>query len=94
MWLYRAKIVRVLRGLPSDPDARHFVLMILIAFLPAAVAGALLSGYVKRVLYTTPSVIAASFIVGGDRDAGRRALPAAPGDRRRGPDAAVAARSG
>ena len=39
--------------------------MILIAFLPAAVAGALLSGYVKRVLYTTPSVIAASFIVGG-----------------------------
>ena len=65
MWLYRAKIARVLRGLPSDPDSRHFVLMILIAFLPAAVAGALLSGYVKRVLYTTPSVIAASFIVGG-----------------------------
>ena len=25
MWLYRAKIVRVLKGLPSDPDARHFV---------------------------------------------------------------------
>jgi len=64
MWLYRAKIARVLRGLPSDPDSRHFVLMILVAFLPAAVAGALLSGYVKRVLYTTPSVIAASFIVG------------------------------
>jgi undecaprenyl-diphosphatase len=65
IWLYRAKIVRVLRGLPSDPDARHFVLMIVVAFLPAVVAGALLSGYVKRVLYTTPTVIAASFIVGG-----------------------------
>ena len=40
MWLYRAKIARVLRGLPSDPDSRHFVLMILVAFLPAVVAGA------------------------------------------------------
>jgi undecaprenyl-diphosphatase len=65
MWLYRVKILHVLRGLPSDPDARHFVLMIFVAFLPAVVAGALLSGFVKRVLYTTPSVIAASFIIGG-----------------------------
>ena len=65
MWLYRAKIVHVLRGLPSDPDARHFAAMIVVAFLPAAVAGALLSGFVKRVLYTTPTVIAVSFIAGG-----------------------------
>ena len=65
MWLYRAKIANVLRGLPSDRDARHFVLMIVVAFLPAAVAGALLSGFVKRVLYTTPTVIAVSFIAGG-----------------------------
>jgi undecaprenyl-diphosphatase len=65
MWLYRTKIYNVLCGLPSDPDARHFVLMIVVAFLPAAVAGALLSGFVKRVLYTTPAVIAASFIIGG-----------------------------
>ncbi len=65
MWLYRVKIGHVLRGLPSDRDARHFVLMIGVAFLPAAVAGALLSGFVKRVLYTTPTVIAVSFIVGG-----------------------------
>jgi undecaprenyl-diphosphatase len=65
IWLYRTKIAQVLRGLPSDPDARHFVLMILVAFLPAAIAGALLSDYVKRVLYTTPTVIAATFILGG-----------------------------
>jgi undecaprenyl-diphosphatase len=65
IWLYRVKIARVLRGLPSDHDARHFVLMIVVAFLPAAVAGALLSGYVKRVLYTTPTVIAVTFIAGG-----------------------------
>ena len=24
MWLYRAKILSVVRGLPSDPDARRF----------------------------------------------------------------------
>ncbi len=65
MWLYRAKIVHVVSGLPSDRDARHFVVMIVVAFLPAAAAGALLSGFVKRVLYTTPTVIAVSFIIGG-----------------------------
>jgi undecaprenyl-diphosphatase len=65
IWLYRAKIVRVVGSLPSDPDARHFVLMIVVAFLPAVAAGALLSGYVKRVLYTTPTVIAVSFMLGG-----------------------------
>ena len=65
IWLYRVKIVHVIRGLPSDPDARHFAMMILVAFLPAAVAGALLSGYVKSVLYTTPAVIAATFVIGG-----------------------------
>lgn len=65
VWLYRAKIARVLVSLPTDAEARHFVLMIVVAFLPAAVAGALFSGYVKRVLYTTPAVIAVSFIAGG-----------------------------
>ena len=65
VWLYRVKILRVLAGLPSDAEARHFVMMIGVAFLPAAIAGALFSGFVKRVLYTTPSVIAVSFIAGG-----------------------------
>ncbi len=65
MWLYRGKIVHVIRGLPSDRDAQHFALMIFVAFLPAVVAGALFAGFVKRVLYTTPAVIAWSFIIGG-----------------------------
>jgi undecaprenyl-diphosphatase len=65
MWLYRTKIARVATGLPSDPDARRFALMILVAFLPALVAGALLAGFVKRVLYTSFTLIAAAFIVGG-----------------------------
>jgi len=65
VWLYREKIVRVLRGLPSDAEARHFILMLIVAFVPTAIAGLLLAGFIKRVLYTTPAVIAASFIIGG-----------------------------
>ena len=65
MWLYRLKIARVIAGLPSDPDARRFALMLLLAFIPAAVAGVLLAGFVKSVLYETPIVFAVAFIVGG-----------------------------
>jgi len=65
MWLYRAKIVAVVMGLPSDPDARRFAVMILIAFVPAVVAGALLADYVQTVLYYSPVVIATAFVAGG-----------------------------
>src|SRR5436309_11560843 len=50
MWLYRAKILAIAKSLPTDARSRRFVLAVLVAFLPAVVAGALLSGYVKRVL--------------------------------------------
>jgi undecaprenyl-diphosphatase len=65
MWLYRAKIAHVAVNLPSDRDARRFVVMIAIAFLPAVVAGLFFAGFVKGVLYESPGVIAASFIAGG-----------------------------
>jgi undecaprenyl-diphosphatase len=65
MWLYRAKIASVIAGLPADPDARRFAAALLVAFLPALVAGALLAGYVKRVLYHSFGAIAVAFIVGG-----------------------------
>jgi undecaprenyl-diphosphatase len=65
VWLYRVKIVNVIVGLPSDPDARRFAAMIIIAVIPALVAGALLSNFVKSVLYESPAVFAWSFILGG-----------------------------
>lgn len=65
MWLYRAKLLEVMLGLGTKPEARRFVLRIFAAFAPALVAGALLSTYVKSVLYYSPGVIAAAFIVGG-----------------------------
>ena len=65
VWLYRVKILHVIAGLPSDPDARRFAAMIVIATIPALVAGALFSSYVKSVLYESPLVFAVSFIAGG-----------------------------
>lgn len=65
MWLYRAKIGSLLAGLPSSRDAQRFALAILLAFLPALLAGVLLADYVKAVLYHSPAVIGTAFIVGG-----------------------------
>lgn len=50
---------------PRDPRARHFIIGVLIAFLPAAVAGVLLYPIIKEVLFETPSVICVALIVGG-----------------------------
>jgi undecaprenyl-diphosphatase len=65
VWLYRVKIARVIASLPSDPEARRFAAGIVVAVIPALVAGALLSSFVKSVLYETPAVYAATFIIGG-----------------------------
>ncbi len=65
MWLYRARIVDVVRGLPARADARHFALAVFVAFLPALFAGAFLADYVKAVLYESFGVIAVAFILGG-----------------------------
>jgi undecaprenyl-diphosphatase len=65
VWLYRAKVLAVILGLPTQPEARRFAGLVLVGFLPALVAGALFSDYVKTVLYYSPGVIAVAFIVGG-----------------------------
>ena len=65
VWLYRAKIIDVVMGLPSRLEARRFAAMVLVALVPALVAGALLSGFVTRVLYNTLAVSGATFVIGG-----------------------------
>src|SRR5438105_553293 len=64
MWLYRAKIVRIVGGLPSDRDARHFALTVILATVPLLIVGALLSKFVKRVLYGSFGVIGLAFLIG------------------------------
>jgi undecaprenyl-diphosphatase len=65
VWLYRDKVWAVVAGLPHDPSARRFALLVLAGVAPALVAGALFSGYVKRVLYYSPLVIGTAFVAGG-----------------------------
>ena len=65
MWLYRAKIADVLAGLATRANARNFALAIVVATIPALVAGALFSKFIKSVLYESPRVFAAAFIAGG-----------------------------
>jgi undecaprenyl-diphosphatase len=65
MWLYRAKLLGIARGLPRDPSSRRFVVMVLVAFLPAVVAGVLLEPFIKSILYASTLVIAVAFVVGG-----------------------------
>lgn len=63
-WVYRGKLIDVIAGLPHDTKARHFATIIAIAFLPAALAGAALHGFIKDTLFS-PSVVAVSLIIGG-----------------------------
>jgi undecaprenyl-diphosphatase len=50
--------------LPYDPDARRFVLGVGVAFLPAAVIGAVLHGFIKSVLFD-PWIVCVTLILGG-----------------------------
>ncbi|HYT96414.1 MAG TPA: undecaprenyl-diphosphate phosphatase, partial [Casimicrobiaceae bacterium] len=62
-WEFRAKLVRVLRGLLSDRTAQRFAVNLAIAFLPAAALGLLFSKLIKSVLFA-PVPVAVAFIVG------------------------------
>ncbi|GLK81840.1 undecaprenyl-diphosphate phosphatase [Methylopila turkensis] len=63
--VYAGRLTSVALRLPTDPDARRFVLGVLIAFLPAAVIGATLHGFIKTVLFESPATVCVALIVGG-----------------------------
>ncbi len=63
--VYFGKLWHLLVTLPSDKKSRHFVGGILLAFLPAAVIGAIAHDFIKGVLFETPMVICVALLVGG-----------------------------
>jgi len=65
MWLYRVKIAEVMAGLPHSQAARRFASGVIVAFVPAALAGAFLADYVETVLFASVRVMAVAFILGG-----------------------------
>src|SRR5262245_52375566 len=62
--IYFARLWRIALALPHDPDARRFVIGVLIAFLPAAIVGALAYGFIKGVLFNI-WIVCTMLIVGG-----------------------------
>lgn len=63
--LYLGRFWNIALRLPHDPAARRFVLSVLAAFIPAAVAGLLLHDFIKTVLFDSPRLICWSLVVGG-----------------------------
>jgi undecaprenyl-diphosphatase len=63
--VYFGKLLRILLDLPRGPRTRHFVLAVLVAFLPAAVIGAVAHKFIKAVLFEQPWLICTTLIVGG-----------------------------
>src|SRR5262245_52688955 len=62
--VYFVRLWKIFIGMFFDPDARRFVIGVLIAFLPAAVIGALAHGFIKDVLFN-PWIVCFTLILGG-----------------------------
>ncbi|MFL5734132.1 MAG: undecaprenyl-diphosphate phosphatase [Chloroflexia bacterium] len=62
---YARDLISQARSLPTSPATRRFWFSILLAFLPAAVIGFVFRGWIKRVLFASPPVIAWALIIGG-----------------------------
>ena len=63
-WVYRQRLFHAVTGLLTEPPAQRFVGNIVVAFVPAAVAGVLFYRIIKEVLFS-PWVVAVSLVVGG-----------------------------
>lgn len=63
--VYFTRLWHMLIDLPRDAATQHFVAGILLAFLPAAVIGALAHDFIKTVLFETPMLICIMLIAGG-----------------------------
>ncbi|MEN3031334.1 undecaprenyl-diphosphate phosphatase [Chromobacterium amazonense] len=64
VWEYRRKIGHTVAGAVRPGGERNLLLGIVIAFIPAAIAGLLFSKQIKAVLFN-PVCVAIAFIVGG-----------------------------
>lgn len=63
--VYAGKLWSMVVALPYDARTRRFVVGILLAFLPAAIIGALGHSFIKSVLFETPMLICIMLILGG-----------------------------
>jgi undecaprenyl-diphosphatase len=62
--IYFVRLLNLATGFFTDPQARRFVLGVLLAFMPAAIIGAAAHGFIKEVLFNI-WIICVMFILGG-----------------------------
>ena len=62
--IYFARLWKLFLGMFTDPEARRFVIGVLIAFFPAMVLGALLYGFIKSVLFNV-WIVCIMLVIGG-----------------------------
>jgi len=63
VWEYRERLLKVARGVRTDPAAQKFVLNLFVAFLPLAILGLAFGKAIKANLFN-PIAVATTFIVG------------------------------
>lgn len=63
-WYYRARILAILKGVAHERKEQRLVINTLVGFLPAALIGVLVAGYLKTYLFNAVSV-ATALIIGG-----------------------------
>ena len=64
IWEFRAKVLGVVVGLPSDPNAQRFTFNLLLAFMPAVVLGVIFADVIHHYLFN-PITVATALVVGG-----------------------------
>jgi undecaprenyl-diphosphatase len=62
--VYFARLWNIAVAVPHDPNARRFVIGVLVAFLPAVVVGLLARDFIKGVLFN-PFLVCCTLIAGG-----------------------------
>ncbi|MBN9075896.1 MAG: undecaprenyl-diphosphatase [Rhizobiales bacterium 65-79] len=63
--VYFRKLWQMLIDLPRDRITQHFVVGIVLAFIPAAVVGVLAHNFIETVLFESPRLICTMLILGG-----------------------------
>ncbi|MDZ4761947.1 MAG: undecaprenyl-diphosphate phosphatase [Alphaproteobacteria bacterium] len=63
--LYFNRLWAVFVTLPTEPASRRFALSVILACIPAMIAGALLHDFIKTVLFSSPLLICWSLVIGG-----------------------------
>ncbi len=63
--VYAGRLWHIAATLPSSPRSRHFTIGVILAFLPAAIAGVLFHDFITRVIFESVMTISIMLILGG-----------------------------